>query len=282
MSSFMQAALRSSPIAGGDSHCRSLAKAFSWRVIATLTTATIAFIVTGEVNTAALIGGIEFFVKFAIYYIHERVWTLCPERTTDLGDETTGEAGSTDYSTYQDGLPQTSRIYWKFLREPLFVTRQERAASLQLRIFPIPLSAVKDAASMHVLEPVWDLYGSQHDFFISGTKDVTSEWSRLWSQWSIVIHALVWQCRIWPSALWQCFGAWVILIVRGIKLLHDLVAAGWLWSAFFQRMPRMSHTQWCHIKSIFFGVFMLQSPCHTLYDKIASLKQLLLSFGFAG
>ena len=58
------------------SHARSLAKALTWRVTATLTTAIIAYIVTGELSTAAVIGGIEFILKFFIYYGHERVWNL--------------------------------------------------------------------------------------------------------------------------------------------------------------------------------------------------------------
>ncbi len=59
-----------------ESRIRSLAKAFTWRVTATLTTACIALVITGELDTAILIGGIEFFLKFAIYYFHERVWQL--------------------------------------------------------------------------------------------------------------------------------------------------------------------------------------------------------------
>jgi uncharacterized membrane protein len=58
----------------GDSHLRSVAKAFSWRVIATLTTGVIAYLVTGRLDTAALIGGIEFVFKIGIFYLHERVW----------------------------------------------------------------------------------------------------------------------------------------------------------------------------------------------------------------
>lgn len=59
-----------------DSHIRSLAKAFSWRVVATLTTSIIAYVVTGRLDTAAVIGGIEFVLKFFIYYFHERAWAL--------------------------------------------------------------------------------------------------------------------------------------------------------------------------------------------------------------
>lgn len=52
----------------------SLAKAFSWRIVATLTTALIAYAITGEIDTALWIGGIEFFLKIGIYYAHERLW----------------------------------------------------------------------------------------------------------------------------------------------------------------------------------------------------------------
>ena len=58
------------------SRTRSLAKALTWRVTATLTTTLITYIITGEVRTAVIIGGIEFVLKFAIYYVHERVWNL--------------------------------------------------------------------------------------------------------------------------------------------------------------------------------------------------------------
>ena len=57
-----------------ESRLRSVAKAFTWRITATLTTAIIAFLVTGELGTAVAIGGIEFFAKFVIYYAHDRAW----------------------------------------------------------------------------------------------------------------------------------------------------------------------------------------------------------------
>lgn len=52
-------------------HAHSLAKVFSWRVMATATTALIAFAITSEIDTALLIGGIGFFLKF---------WHLLPAR----------------------------------------------------------------------------------------------------------------------------------------------------------------------------------------------------------
>jgi len=62
-----------------ESHTRSFLKAFSWRIIATLSTVTIAYIITGKTDTAISIGGIEFFAKFIIYYLHERLWQAKPE-----------------------------------------------------------------------------------------------------------------------------------------------------------------------------------------------------------
>ena len=57
-----------------ESHTRSLLKGFTWRIVASLTTVTIAFFVVGEVGTAFQIGIVEFFAKIGIYYIHERIW----------------------------------------------------------------------------------------------------------------------------------------------------------------------------------------------------------------
>jgi len=61
-----------------ESKTRSVLKAFTWRLIATGTTITIAYFITGETEVALSIGAIEFFSKFFIYYIHERLWLLVP------------------------------------------------------------------------------------------------------------------------------------------------------------------------------------------------------------
>jgi uncharacterized membrane protein len=61
-----------------ESHLRSVAKAFSWRVVATLTTMSIAWVITGEIDTAIMIGGFEFVLKIFIYYLHERAWQMVP------------------------------------------------------------------------------------------------------------------------------------------------------------------------------------------------------------
>jgi len=57
-----------------DSWQISLAKTTTWRITATLTTIIIAYFIIGDVEAALAIGGIEFFAKMIIYYLHERIW----------------------------------------------------------------------------------------------------------------------------------------------------------------------------------------------------------------
>ena len=58
------------------SRTRTLAKALTWLITATLMTACISFIVAREIGIAVMIGSIEFIIKFFIYYGHERAWNL--------------------------------------------------------------------------------------------------------------------------------------------------------------------------------------------------------------
>lgn len=61
-----------------ESHTRSLVKAVSWRVTASITTTLITYLVTGSMKSAFSIGAFDFFIKFALYYLHERVWVKIP------------------------------------------------------------------------------------------------------------------------------------------------------------------------------------------------------------
>ena len=64
-----------------ESRLRSLLKAFSWRIFATFTTVMIAWVITGKIDAAILIGSVEFVLKFFIYYLHERAWQMIPRGT---------------------------------------------------------------------------------------------------------------------------------------------------------------------------------------------------------
>ncbi len=61
-----------------ESNRRSIAKALSWRVIATLITSAIVFLLTGKGDFAATIGLADTTVKFLIYFGHERLWNRVP------------------------------------------------------------------------------------------------------------------------------------------------------------------------------------------------------------
>ncbi len=64
-----------------ESHLRSVLKGLTWRAIATTTTVTIAYFVTGMVSLALEIGAIEVVAKILVYYVHERAWQLVPRGT---------------------------------------------------------------------------------------------------------------------------------------------------------------------------------------------------------
>jgi len=53
---------------------RHLAKTLTWRILATSDTFLIAWLITGEINWAGAIAGVEVITKMILYYVHERVW----------------------------------------------------------------------------------------------------------------------------------------------------------------------------------------------------------------
>ena len=53
---------------------RHVAKTITWRIIGTLDTMIIAWIITGSLEWGLAIGGIEIFTKMILYFLHERAW----------------------------------------------------------------------------------------------------------------------------------------------------------------------------------------------------------------
>jgi len=51
-----------------------MAKAIYWRVVGTLDTTILAWIITGSIELGAMIGGVEVITKTILYYFHDRVW----------------------------------------------------------------------------------------------------------------------------------------------------------------------------------------------------------------
>ncbi|TDU43869.1 putative membrane protein [Gelidibacter sediminis] len=53
---------------------RTLLKTISWRVVGTLATVVISYVITGTLALAFSIGAIELVSKMALYFFHERAW----------------------------------------------------------------------------------------------------------------------------------------------------------------------------------------------------------------
>lgn len=55
---------------------RHIVKSISWRIIGTLDTFLLSYILTGSISFGLSISGIDFFSKLLFYYFHERIWFL--------------------------------------------------------------------------------------------------------------------------------------------------------------------------------------------------------------
>ena len=54
---------------------RSIAKTISWRIVATIITGVVTYLLTGRLDFAVTVGLADTGVKFFTYYTHERMWT---------------------------------------------------------------------------------------------------------------------------------------------------------------------------------------------------------------
>jgi uncharacterized membrane protein len=56
------------------SYKRHIAKTVSWRIIGTLDTIILSWIITGNLKMGMAIGGVEVITKMVLYFLHERIW----------------------------------------------------------------------------------------------------------------------------------------------------------------------------------------------------------------
>lgn len=57
-----------------NSRVRHLLKTVTWRIVGTIDTMILGWLITGKIEMGLTIGGMELFTKMALYYLHERVW----------------------------------------------------------------------------------------------------------------------------------------------------------------------------------------------------------------
>ena len=53
---------------------RHLAKTITWRIVGTLDTMVLSWLITGDAMMGLKIGGVEIITKMILYYFHERIW----------------------------------------------------------------------------------------------------------------------------------------------------------------------------------------------------------------
>ena len=58
----------------------SAVKAVTWRIVGTMDTIVISFLLTGNATVAFSIGGFEVFSKMLLYFLHERAWARITRR----------------------------------------------------------------------------------------------------------------------------------------------------------------------------------------------------------
>lgn len=57
-----------------ESHARSILKAITWKIVASLISFSVSYYQTGDFQYALRFSAIVFFIGIAAYYVHERTW----------------------------------------------------------------------------------------------------------------------------------------------------------------------------------------------------------------
>lgn len=83
-----------------ETKLRSAVKTVSWRTLATLTTAVLVFIFTGELAIAIAIGSLEVIAKIVLYFFHERIWNKIKF----------GRKEVTPFVLWLTGLPSSGKV----------------------------------------------------------------------------------------------------------------------------------------------------------------------------
>lgn len=68
------------------SYRRHIAKTITWRVIGTIDTILLSWLISGDPYTGLQIGFAEVITKMLLYYLHERVWFKIRSGVTQNGD----------------------------------------------------------------------------------------------------------------------------------------------------------------------------------------------------
>jgi len=57
-----------------DTTQRTIVKTISWRVLATIVTFIVSYLISNNISVASGIAGVQIIIHTFLYYIHERIW----------------------------------------------------------------------------------------------------------------------------------------------------------------------------------------------------------------
>ena len=70
---------------------RHIAKTITWRVVGTIDTMLIGWLISGDAMVGLSIGGVEVITKMFLYYLHERAWYKSKYGVNEEHDKNKGE-----------------------------------------------------------------------------------------------------------------------------------------------------------------------------------------------
>ena len=123
---------------------RHILKTISWRIVGTIDTMMISYIITGSISVGMAIGGFEVFTKMFLYYLHERVWF----KYVTLG-RVSGVSGSRGYGDV--GLENEERLASLEGLESLEKTPNQRSLSSEALTSEAINSAAPNSAALNII-----------------------------------------------------------------------------------------------------------------------------------
>ncbi len=98
---------------------RHIAKAITWRVIGTIDTILLAWLISGNPYTGVKVGVAEVITKMVLYYLHERVWFKVKMGVKRNGDDSKKRHLAKTFSWRFVGTLDTMILAWVISGNPL-------------------------------------------------------------------------------------------------------------------------------------------------------------------
>tara|TARA_B100001250_G_scaffold375996_1_gene363972 strand:- start:443 stop:856 length:414 start_codon:yes stop_codon:yes gene_type:complete len=102
-----------------ETYKRSFLKTFTWRIVASLDTALLTWLFSGDVLTGIKVGGMEIVTKLFIYFFHERAWRIGWNKQSDQFHHSKRRSLYKAITYRTIGTLDTFLLAWWFTGSPL-------------------------------------------------------------------------------------------------------------------------------------------------------------------